>query len=121
MDRIFTVDQARALLPEIRAEVADLIELRAELAEGAWLQREGEDVNLADLKAMEARFGEILDSIRARGIQVKGWAPVLLDFPAVADGEDVLLCWIEGEPGLEWYHHAEQGFAGRRPLSDLDA
>jgi hypothetical protein len=26
----------------------------------------------------------------------------------------VLLCWLEGERELAWYHKAEFGFAGRR-------
>ena len=54
--------------------------------------------------------------VLAEGIEVKGWAPVLVDFPAVLDGQDVLLCWLEGEPALEWYHRVDLGFAGRRRL-----
>lgn len=118
MQESFTVEEVRALLPQLRAEAETLIGLRAELAEGAWRQREGEDVNLADLKAMEARFAEILDGYRSRGIQVKSWAPLLLDFPSIIDGEPVLLCWVEGEDDLGWYHLDEVGFAGRRPLDD---
>jgi hypothetical protein len=41
---------------------------------------------------------------------------VLVDFPAVIDGHDVLLCWLEGEPDLGWYHPTELGFPGRRRL-----
>jgi hypothetical protein len=28
----------------------------------------------------------------------------------------VLLCWLEGDPELVWFHRADLGFAGRRPL-----
>jgi hypothetical protein len=53
-------------------------------------------------------------------VQVKGFAPLLLDFPMSHDGRDLLLCWLEGERELAWYHDVAHGFPGRRPLSDLD-
>jgi hypothetical protein len=53
-------------------------------------------------------------------VQVKGFAPLLLDFPMRHDGRDLLLCWLEGERELAWYHDVAHGFPGRRPLSDLD-
>jgi hypothetical protein len=39
-----------------------------------------------------------------------------VDFPADRDGVPVLLCWLEGEAELGWYHRADLGFAGRRRL-----
>jgi hypothetical protein len=39
-----------------------------------------------------------------------------VDFPAELDGVPVLLCWLEGDAGLEWYHRTDLGFAGRRRL-----
>ncbi len=46
-------------------------------------------------------------------------APLLIDFPALADGQQVLLCWLEGESTLDWYHRPELGFMGRRPIAEL--
>jgi hypothetical protein len=44
-------------------------------------------------------------------------APLLVDFPgALDDGTPVLLCWLEGEPALDWYHRLDLGYAGRRRL-----
>jgi hypothetical protein len=43
----------------------------------------------------------------------------LVDFPArLEDGREYLLCWVLGEPAVEWWHWPDTGFAGRRPLSD---
>jgi hypothetical protein len=116
-ERLFTVAEARELLPEIKAIADEVIEVRAELTAG----RHAEDptVRLADLKALEARLADGLDRIAAHGVQIKGWAPLLLDFPARHEDRLVLLCWLEGETALEWYHDAEHGFPGRRRLSDL--
>ena len=41
----------------------------------------------------------------------------LIDFPARGDdGVLYYLCWIVGEPDLEWWHLPEEGFAGRKRL-----
>ena len=50
------------------------------------------------------------------GIQVKDVDRGLIDFPAVIDGQDALLCWQLGEPRIAYWHTPEDGFAGRRPL-----
>ena len=65
-------------------------------------------------------MSELADRLQAMGLQIKGFAPLLLDFPMRHDGREILLCWLEGERELGWYHDAELGFAGRRPLTDLD-
>lgn len=119
MDRIFTVEEARRLLPEVlaRAETlvtvrADLVEIRQALGDGSQSPLGG----LAEAKALEARMSELLGWFPASGIELKGLAPLLIDFPAMLDGEPVLLCWLEGESQLGWYHKAGHGFAGRRRI-----
>jgi len=69
-----------------------------------------------DAKALEARLHEQLGWFGTEGIQVKGWAPLLVDFPSTLEGYDVLLCWLEGEVVLDWYHRIEHGFPGRRRI-----
>lgn len=114
--RTFSPTEARDLLRELRPSIDELIGLRADLTEAVHAHEQGEEsVPLADLKGMEARLSELLDGFRVQGVDVKGWAPLLLDFPLQPDGE-VLLCWLEGEPSIAWYHDARHGFAGRRPL-----
>ena len=88
---------------------ADLAELRADLATGHSLLG-----GLADAKALEARLFGVLERFAERGAQVKGYAPLLLDFPGERDGEPVLWCWLEGDADFPWYHRLDTGFAGRR-------
>ena len=117
MSRTFTVEDARALLVELLPRIDEFVARRAALTAAAAAQREGDpSVALADLKGMEARLSDFLDGVRAQGIEVKGWAPLLLDFPSERDGRAVLLCWLEGDRALDWYHDVEHGFAGRRRL-----
>jgi hypothetical protein len=119
MQRTFTIDEARALMPQVRQRAARIIDLRATLTEARAHRRA--DVAapaLPELKAMEAHLQEALDWFPEQGIQVKGFAPLLIDFPADLDGEPVLLCWLENEPELDWYHPLMLGFMARRPLGD---
>lgn len=119
MDRIFTLDEARSLIPTIMEEARELIAARADLAEIAYdRQQSGTSPlgGLAEIKGIEARIEEVLSRWTGAGIEVKGIAPILIDFPAVLNGVSVRLCWIEGETSLGWYHRTELGFPGRRPL-----
>ena len=50
------------------------------------------------------------------GVQVKDLEKGLLDFPSVMEGREVLLCWMQGEDGIGYWHTPEDGFAGRKPL-----
>jgi hypothetical protein len=117
MDRLFTVAEARALLPAVKAQAERIIVLRADLTEARGQRRPG-GPGLPELKAMEAHLQEALDWFGAQGIEVKGVAPLLVDFPAELDGEPVLLCWLENEPELAWYHPLMLGFMARRRLPE---
>jgi hypothetical protein len=119
MDQEFTLEQARQLMPAVRARAKELIAVRADLVElQAALAAGGSSAlgGLPEAKGLQARLSELLGWFPAQGLDLKGIAPLLLDFPAQLDGEPVLLCWLEGEQELGWYHQAEHGFAGRRVL-----
>ena len=45
-------------------------------------------------------------------VQLKGWAPLLVDIPVEHDGRVVLLCLLEGDRELGWYHEVDHGFPG---------
>lgn len=119
VDRIFTLEQARLLMPGLLARADDVVVARADLVELQTALSQGTASHLGGLpevKALEARLSEILGWFTAEGLDLKGIAPLLLDFPAQLNGDDVLLCWLEGERELRWYHKPEHGFAGRRPI-----
>jgi hypothetical protein len=120
VERFFTIAEAEALLAEALPIAADIIAVRADLVEGAQAVQAGERTRLPAVKALEARLSELLDWFGERAIQVKGYAPLLIDFPMQVGDRVVLLCWLENEPALAWYHDLEHGFLGRRPLAQLD-
>ena len=119
VNRIFTLEQARLMMPDILAKADDVVAARADLVELQTALNQGTASPLGgipEVKALEARLSEILGWFTAEGLDLKGIAPLLLDFPAELNGDDVLLCWLEGERELRWYHKPEHGFAGRRPI-----
>jgi hypothetical protein len=108
-------------MPKVRERVDALIEVRADLTELSMdLRRFGSSSlgGMAEMKALQARLDHMLEWFPAEGIEVKGLAPVLLDFPAELDRESIRLCWLEGETKLAWYHRSDLGLAGRRRLPD---
>jgi len=117
--RTFTLEEARALLPAVLAHAEEFVRARADLAELLGTMQTGQASPLGgvpEAKALEARIDEMLSWFGAQGLDVKGVAPLLLDFWSDLGGEPVLLCWLEGDRELGWYHRPEHGFAGRRPL-----
>ncbi|MGW4466979.1 DUF2203 domain-containing protein [Micromonospora sp. NBC_01796] len=116
---MFTLAQARYLIATLRPRIDELILLRADLAElradldGGGLSPLG---GVPEVKALEARLHGILEELNEHEIQVKGFAPVLLDFVGEREGRQVLWCWLEGDDDIRWYHRADCGFQGRRRL-----
>ena len=112
---LFTVGEARAEIVRLRPVLDEIVTVRADMVELA----SGEPTPLGGLperKAAEARLNELMTEVQATGAELKGIAPLLVDFPADRDGVPVLLCWLEGDTELGWYHRADLGFAGRRRL-----
>jgi hypothetical protein len=115
--RTFSLDEANALVPDIRERAGRLVAVRADLVGATRAHNSGQDVAIPDIKALEATMGDLLDGFRAWGLAVQGYAPLLLDFPSTRDGDDVFLCWLENEPEVAWFHAVDQGFMGRRPIA----
>lgn len=43
----------------------------------------------------------------------------LIDFPALANGRPIWLCWRLGEADVQFWHRQDEGFANRKPISEL--
>jgi len=124
--RIFTVQEANALLPEVRIIVGKIQRAHRKLArfrDEAQKAAEAADrggggvangveyaISLTDLTVQ-------LSELEALGVQLKDFDRGLIDFPSLRDGRVVLLCWQLGEGDeLEWWHDIDAGFAGRTHL-----
>ena len=128
--RLFTLEEANAALPLVRAIAADMSELAREVVERrqrlASLQafrRKGSDVYSEELAVVEselegdmARLHEYVEELGELGVEAKNGVEGLVDFPCELDGRVVYLCWKLEEPEVLYWHELEAGFAGRQPL-----
>lgn len=96
--RIFSYEQAIALLPEVARLTSAAVERIDEL----------ETEEPADYERVVTEWAE---SILGLGLEVKGlW---LVDF----DSGSGYYCWQHPEPALEYFHGYEEGFGGRVKLN----
>jgi len=129
--RHFTPDEANAALTEVRPLVERMVASRQEHVEALTRQEEletkirgnGGGIPPAELAQATARvdaiardLARLVDEIGERGAQVKDLDEGLIDFPALREGETVLLCWRLDEDEIRYWHTPDDGFAGRRPL-----
>jgi hypothetical protein len=124
--KLFTIQEANALLPSVRMIVAKIQQAHRrvaqyrdqakEAAEAAEKGGGGISSGLAYAQALTVLTTQISD-LEALGVQLKDFERGLVDFPSLRDGRVVLLCWQMGEGDeLEWWHDVDAGFAGRTPL-----
>jgi hypothetical protein len=123
-DRHFTVEEANALLPRVEPMLRSLREARDKLtdteahealagaAPGNGGGSQGRHVGEAFLAVRR-----LLVELEELGVVIKDLDRGLIDFPALRDGEEVYLCWVESEEdGIEFWHDLDAGYAGRQPL-----
>ena len=126
-DRIYTIEEANALVPEMRAVLLQMAYEQARLDrahEEMHRQLEGDGTPAARDEAdrREAEMVEIREGIRTlhahlagRGVQVRDLEMGLVDLPAMRDGRRVWLCWRLADPSVSFWHGTDEGYAKRRP------
>jgi hypothetical protein len=132
--RIFTLEDANAIIPALEIYFAQAMQLRAQLrATYGELESLGHAPTQAplaadapkDVQRLTARFQALLESltetlhrIEDTGVAVKDVDLGLCDFLGERDGRTVWLCWQYGEKQIDYWHDLDTGFGGRRPLKD---
>jgi hypothetical protein len=130
--KLFTVEQANAALPLVRAIVRDLADLSREVIErrerlsvlqAGHDRHKSHDLYAEELAQVEQelekdteRLQEYVNELRELGVDPKNGPEGLVDFPAMMDGRPVYLCWKLGEPEVLHWHELDAGFRGRQTL-----
>jgi hypothetical protein len=134
--RIFTLDEANALVPALELEFGRLARLRADAAmlvealggaeealailQGGAVHAEPEGV-AGRFRAVVDEINGVVDRVTGLGCMVKDLDRGLVDFLALREGEPVFLCWQFGEPAVAHWHTVEGGFEGRQPIEGAPA
>jgi hypothetical protein len=125
--RTYSIDEANALIPQVRAVLLQLaVEQRRLDASHAEMHRQldanGDPGSAAAAGRQEAEVSEIREGMRTllvhlseMGVEVRDLEMGLVDFPAQRDGAPVWLCWRLADPRVAFWHRTDEGYATRRP------
>jgi hypothetical protein len=136
--KYFTVAEANAMLPLVRAIVDDIVQLKNEIEERSERlrnvrrlpgQRRGEDNPYdeevqqieVEIEKENDRLEEFCDELRRLGVELKDPRVGLIDFLTQIEGREAYLCWKLGEGDIAYWHEIEAGFAGRQSLLEGSA
>jgi hypothetical protein len=121
--RHYTVAEANAALGWVRERLERLraareglgdAEAREALGEATPQNGGGEAGKVVSEAFLQLR--DALYELQAVEIVLRDLERGLVDFPALRDGEEIYLCWEEGEDEIGWWHDPGSGYAGRQPL-----
>jgi hypothetical protein len=132
--RIFTLEEANALVPTLQRLVGRQMLRQTEIDERLRkLTRAGgkpvQDLELTDTDSSEVRqlktelmermaaYQEGWQEVAELGAVVKDPRTGLLDFYGRVDGRAVWLCWRYGEERIDFFHELDSGFSARKKLS----
>lgn len=121
--KYFTVAQANRALPYVSRVVEDITQVYAriiELRRGADRPEGPEPDTEKEYEKTMDRLSELVDELHAVGVELKDFELGLVDFPAIHEGRDVLLCWKRGEADIGHWHEVDAGLAGRQPVAMLE-
>ena len=130
-ERHFTAEEANALLEQLRPVAESLVAHRRAFTVAAArrarltqrISGNGGDFDPQEPSELDEQLQQeaeavarAVEELQALGVLVKDLDRGLVDFPALRDGEEVLLCWQVGEGEVAYWHGLDEGFAGRKPL-----
>jgi hypothetical protein len=125
--RIYTIDEANALVPQVRAVLLQMaVEQRRLDASHADMHRQldanGDPTAAAEAGRREAEVAEIREGMRTLllhlselEVELRDIEMGLVDFPGERDGEAVWLCWRLADPRVAFWHRTDEGYSTRRP------
>jgi hypothetical protein len=120
-DRLFTLEEANAALPDLRRTLQAMREAREVVIRSA--ERVKDVVARNGGGSEPAEYSDALELLKREterlsedGIIVRDVEQGLVDFPSERQGARMFLCWQLSEPDVAFWHPVDTGFSGRRPL-----
>jgi hypothetical protein len=121
--RHYTIEEARAELPWVAERLVAMRGARERLTDADARQALAGGSPSNGGGRLGKRVGEAFLELQAgvtelgrREIVLRDLDRGLVDFPAIRDGREVFLCWIDGEQDIGFWHELGAGYAGRQEL-----
>lgn len=124
----YSVAEANAVLPQVRALVARMLAAREEVIQvqpRLWpaVQKavhNGGSRTVTEATRQIIAIQDALLKLKEMSIQVQDLNTGLVDFPARRGGRTIWLCWKYDEPAVQFWHDLDAGFAGRQPIKEWE-
>lgn len=120
-ERLYTIDEANAVLPNLRERLIRIRDARQVLLRSAEVVKEqvatdggGTHAGRDYWQAQSTLRAEI-ERLAEENIVLRDPETGLVDFPGEREGRRVWLCWRAGEERVEHWHELDTGFTGRQP------
>lgn len=120
-ERVYSVEEAEATLPEVRERLERIQRARQEIFRSSAVIKEHVASDGGGFARPE--YWDALETLRSdvtelleRDIILRDPETGLIDFPSEREGRRILLCWRLGEDHVAHWHEPNAGFAGRRTL-----
>lgn len=123
-DRHYTLEEATEARGAVAHLLATMREARTRLTDAESREALAEAGPTNGGGPPGRRVSEAFVVLRAAAAQMQAMEVVLrdldrglVDFPAMVEGREVYLCWVESEEdAIAYWHDLDSGFAGRQPL-----
>ena len=130
--KVFTIEQARAMLPLLRLIVTDIALSHRELTERKSnlrrMVRRSEDKPRfqmynaeiseiqEDLKSESVHLDDYVNELERLGVILRSAHDGIVDFPAIIDDQPAYYTWQMDQPDVVDYHWAAESTADRKPI-----
>ena len=130
-ERYYTLEEANATLPWLEELLGRMVPIRDSLEQqqielmsmmqhrsgnGAASRDQEIEDGQRSMDDIAQQLRQDLQDITDRGIKVRDIVRGLVDFPSQREGETIFLCWLRGEPQIDFWHGTDEGFGSRKPL-----
>ena len=112
------------MLEQLRADRDRVAELQREIEKGR--ESNGSAEHAEQVAELEDEQREVVRRMQQSVLDIDSWGITLrdissglIDFPALAMGRPIWLCWRLGEDDIAWWHELNTGFGSRQPLAEL--
>lgn len=118
--KYFTPLEAQNTLPLVKKIVKDILDTSREMR---LLAEELQDEYIKNdfrIKKMAEEINGFMAELEEIGCFYKDWNFTigLVDFPAMFDNKEVMLCWKSDEDDIRFFHDVDAGYSGRKPIPE---
>ena len=125
MFKVFTINQANEILPEVKKKFNEVLSYKEKVLSIQKQIQQIQDSNnffrdflekKQELNRLVSSLYKAIEELEGIGVMIKSVDEGLLDFPSIKSKKEIWLCWKFGEDEVRFWHGKDEGFTGRKPI-----